>query len=354
MPARRRSPPLWAIALTGALVAAGVGRERSPDANDPNARSHGRGRDARAPSEIPAPGWKDVLWRTFGEVSEDRIMLISAGVTFYAVLAVFPATAALVSIYGLFTDATSLEGHLSGMASVLPGGAIEVIGDQMRRVAAQGASTLGFTFLFGLAVSLWSANAGMKSLFDALNIIYEEQEKRSFLKLNVISLAFTLGAIVFLLLALTAIAVLPTMLAFIGLERQSETLVTIGRWPLLLLTVVFAFSLLYRYGPSREKAQWRWLTWGGALAAFSWLVASMLFSWYAANFGSYNETYGALGAAIGFMIWMWISAMVILVGAELNAEMEHQTAQDTTTGHPKPIGTRGARMADTVGAAQER
>jgi membrane protein len=312
-------------------------------------RKDGRGRSAATPSDIPAQGWKDVLWRVYHNISENRVVAIGAGVAFYVLLAIFPAIAALVAIYGLFADPSVIGQHLNDLSSVLPGGATEVIGDQLQRLTSQPSSKLGFASVLGLAVSLWSANAGMKALFDALNVVYREEEKRSFLKLNALSLAFTLGALLFLVITLAAIAVLPVAMNFLGLSNATEWLVALGKWPILLIGVALAISLIYRYGPSREEPQWRWVTWGSAVAAIAWLAMSILFSWYAANLGSYNKTYGSLGAVIGFMTWIWLSSVVILLGAELDAEMEHQTVRDTTTGPEKPLGARGAHMADTVG-----
>jgi membrane protein len=192
----------------------------------------------------------------------------------------------------------------------------------------------------------------MKSLFDTLNIVYGEKEKRGLLKLNAISLSFTLAGILFVISALGAVVVIPVVLNFIGLSNFADLMLRIARWPAMFVAVALALALIYRYGPSREAPQWRWITWGSAAAAVLWLVASALFSWYAASFGKFNETYGSLGAVIGFMTWLWISAIVILLGAELDAEMEHQTARDTTTGSPQPMGRRGATMADTVGSAR--
>ena len=192
----------------------------------------------------------------------------------------------------------------------------------------------------------------MKSLFDTLNIVYGEEEKRGFVKLNAISLLFTIGGILFVLAALGAIVVIPVVLKYVGLSEVADLLLRLGRWPAMFVVLTLALAVIYRYGPSREAPQWRWITWGSALAAMLWLGISALFSWYAASFGNFNETYGSLGAVIGFMTWLWISAIVILLGAELDAEMEHQTARDTTTGSPKPMGLRGARVADTVGAAK--
>jgi len=321
---------------------------------DPNAAAaeKGRGREADKPTEIPAKGWKDILWRTYEEFGKDRVTSVAAGVTYYALLAVFPAIAALVSIYGLFADPATIQEHLNAMSGFLPGGAVEIIAEQVKRIASKGSGALGFGFIFGLAISLWSSNAGMKAVFDALNIVNDEEEKRSFVRLNLTSLAFTVGAILFILIALAGIVVLPIIFNFIGLGKGTEWLLSILRWPILLAGVTFGLSLIYRFGPSRDKAEWRWVTPGGLIAAVLWIAVSMLFSWYVSNFGSYNETYGSLGAVIGFMTWIWISSIVVLLGAEINAEMEHQTVKDTTEGAQQPLGARGARMADTVGVAK--
>jgi membrane protein len=321
---------------------------------NPNAAAaeKGRGREAGKPTEIPAKGWKDILWRTYEEFGKDRITSVAAGVTYYALLAIFPAIAALVSIYGLFADPATIQDHLNAMSGVLPGGALEIVGEQVKRISSQGGGALGFGFIFGLVLSLWSANAGMKAVFDALNIVNDEDEKRSFIRLNLVSLSFTLGAILFILFALGGIVVLPIIFNFIGLGGGAEWLLAIIRWPVLLIGVTLGLSLIYRFGPSRDKAEWRWVTPGGLIAAILWIAVSMLFSWYVSNFGSYNETYGSLGAAIGFMTWIWLSSIVVLLGAEINAEMEHQTVKDTTEGVQQPMGTRGAKMADTVGVAK--
>jgi len=311
-----------------------------------------RGRHATSPDEIPARGWKDILYRVYANIGNHRVLALAAGMTYYCILAIFPALAALVAIYGMFTDPGSIAKHLDDIAGFVPGGAIDVAREQLTRVSSKGDRTLGLTFLVGLAISLWSANAAMKSLFDTLNIVYGEREKRGFLKLNGVSLAFTLAGIVFVLSALATVVVVPVMLDYLYLSKSADLFIRIARWPAMFMALTLAFAMIYRFGPSRAAPRWRWITWGSAAATFIWLGASGLFSWYAASFGTFNETYGSLGAVIGFMTWLWISAIVILLGAELNAEMEHQTARDTTTGTPKPIGTRGARMADTVGTAE--
>jgi membrane protein len=289
-------------------------------------------------SDIRPKGWKDILLRVYHRISDDRIVSFAAAVTFYNLLAIFPATAALVAIYGLFADPSTIGHQVDGLSAVLPSGAIEVVSTEADRVARQPAGTLHGAFLVGLAISLWSANAGTKAIFDALNIAYGEEEKRGFFKLNTMSLAFTLGTLAFALIALGAIVVLPFVLGRLGLVGAVHSLIAAGKWPMLLVLVVLMLSLLYRFGPSRDRPRWQWVTWGSIFAALLWLGASLLFSWYAANFGSYNKTYGSLGAVVGFMTWIWLSSIVVLIGAMLNAELEHQTVRDTTVGRPPPLG----------------
>ncbi len=345
----------WIPAVTVALLAIGFARKRSPagtevdDAGDVGrAQERGRGRHAATPSEIPFRGWKDVLLRVYENIGKNRVIVVAAGVTFYSLLAIFPAIAALVAIYGLFADPGTISSHLDSASGLLPEGAISVIRDQLARNASHGTNALSVAFVVGLLVSLWSANAGVKSVFDALNLVYTEEEKRGLIRLNLASLAFTAAALLFAVAAIGVVVALPIALNYIGLGEATDLALRVGRWPMLFLAVAFALAVLYRFGPSRANPKWRWISWGSAFAAVAWIAASVLFSWYAANFGNYDKTYGSLGAVIGFMVWLWISIIVVLVGAELNAEMEHQTAIDTTTGKPKPLGARHATMADTV------
>jgi membrane protein len=306
------------------------------------------GHHAERPQDFPARGWWQILKRTVRQASEDRLLTEAAGVTFYTLLALFPAIAALVSIYGLFADRATIGGHLEMLSGVVPGGGMQLIEEQVARLNAQPQQALGFGALFGLALSLWSANQATKAVFDALNVVYEEKEKRGFLKLTAVTLMFTLGGVVFALVAVAAVVVLPVVLNLIWLGGAAEWVLRLARWPILLLAVGFMLACIYRFGPSRARAKWRWVTWGSAVASILWLLVSLGFSFYVANFGSYNETYGSLGAVVGFMTWIWISSAVVLLGGELNAEMEHQTARDTTTGREVPMGLRRARMADTV------
>ena len=267
-------------------------------------------------------------------------------------LAIFPAIAAFVSLYGLIADASTIDSHLSFAAGVLPAGAVDILHEQITRLTAKGDAKLGLGFITGLAVALWSANAGMKAIIDALNVVYDEKEKRSFVKLNLLSLLFTLIAILSLMIALAAVVVAPMVFSAVGFSSLPSRVIEVARWPLLLVLVTVALAAIYRYGPSRTEPRWQWLSVGSAAAAIGWLITSVLFSWYIAHFGAYNATYGSLGAAVGMMMWMWISAIVILLGGELNAEIEHQTAHNSTVGSEKPLGERGAVMADTIGAAR--
>jgi membrane protein len=317
------------------------------------AREHGRGRKARTPMHIPWRGWKDILIRTYHEIQEDRLLSLAAGVVFYSLVALFPAIAAGVSVYAFFSNAASITNHLSLVADIVPGASLDMLREEITRIATRSDGRLTFGFLLGFGIALWSANAGMKAIFDALNIIYDEEEKRGIIWLNVVSLFFTLCAIGGMLIALGMVVVLPLVLAALGYSSLDVPLM-IGflRWPAMFVMVIVALAILYRYGPSRRIAKWRWLSVGSVFAAVAWLAVSVLFSWYLGNFANYSATYGALGAVVGLMMWMWLSTIVVLVGAELNSEIERQTAIDSTIGSGRPLGARGAVVADTVGPAK--
>jgi membrane protein len=316
------------------------------------AQEPGRGRQADTPKDIPARGWKDIAIRTFKEFGDDQIPLISAGITFYALLALFPALAALVSLYGLFADPAEVPGHLQRLAFFLPGDALTFLGEQMTRISATHTGGLSFGFVFGLLLSLWSANGAMKATLAGLNIAYDEKEKRNFIKKTLTSLAFTVAAIVFVISSMVVIGAAPAIETFVG--KQAATVFGLVTWPLVVVGLGLGLALLYRYGPSRDRVKWQWLSWGSAAALALWLAFSAAFSLYLANFADYNKTYGSLGAAMGFMMWIYFSSQVILLGAELNSEIEHQTAKDTTVGPDAPMGERGAVMADTIGQKQGR
>jgi membrane protein len=313
----------------------------------------GRGRGARLPWHIPLAGWKDILWRTYQQIGEDRLLAVAAGVVFYGLLAIFPAISAFVSVYGLFADVATVRDHLSLVAQVVPADALGPIEEQVGRVTATGNGTLSLAFLLSLGIALWSANAGMKAIIDALNVAYDETERRGFIKLTLISLAMTACVIIAGLIAVGAVVVFPLVTSFLGLGSETGTLIAVLRWPVLVATLLLGLAVLYRFGPNRTKPRWQWVSVGSVVAAVLWLAGSAALSLYLSRFADYGATYGSLAAGIGLMMWLWLSAIVVLLGAELNAEIEHQTARDSTVGPDKPLGARGATMADTVGAAQD-
>ena len=316
------------------------------------AHERGRGRHATHPLQIPWRGWCDILWRTYREMNSDRLLSIAGGVSFFVLLAIFPAVTALVSAYGLFFNTSTITDNLSLLNDVVPDNVLSIVHEQASRIASNSGRALSIGFVVGVVASLWSAMSGVKAIIDALNVIYEQKEGRNVLKLNVVALVFTLAGFAAFLLAIAAIVVLPLILSPIGLGSMTETLTRIARWPVLLVVLLIGLAVLYRYGPDRRAARWQWVSVGSVFAAVTWIAASFLFSWYLVSFANYNATYGSLGAVVGLMIWLWISTILVLLGAELNAEIEHQTARDSTVGDEKPLGVRGAVMADTVGAKQ--
>lgn len=277
----------------------------------------------------PAAGrahWKTILWHLYERSNDDRLLATAAGVVFYGLLAVFPAVTALVSSYGLFADPATIGSNLQTLALMLPEGSFQIVQDQIARVLAGGSAALGGTFLFGLALALWSANAGIKAVIDALNVVHQVRETRSFIRLNLLSLALTAGGIAALMLMVSAVVAFPLAFNRIGLGPESGFILGLARWPLLFVVLLVALSVLYRFGPDRPMGRWEWMEAGTLAAAVLWISGSAALSWYLSNFGNYNATYGSLGAAIGLMVWMWMSATIVLFGAELNSEIERQSA----------------------------
>jgi membrane protein len=312
-------------------------------------KSQSRGREASTPAEIPPAGWWDITRRVLKAVSSDHATLVAAGLALYALLAVFPALAAAISIYGLFASPQDVVEHMSRFASMLPPDAWDLFKTRLQEVAQHDQQTLNTGVAVGLFLALWSARSGMASLITATNIAYKEEEKRGFIMQILMSLLFTVGAVVgFLLVLLLGVGV-PVVLNALGTHWLLQALADVLRWVLLWLMAVTGLALLYRFGPSRERQRWRWVSWGSAIAATLWLVGSGIFTLYVQNYGSYGETYGALGAVIILLMWFYISGFVVVLGAEINAEMERQTARDTTSGQERPMGARGAYAADTLG-----
>ncbi len=340
---------LWLRRKVGRLPEApSVAPPLTPEEHD--AAEPGRGRAARWPWAIPSRGWKDILWRTYHAVGRNRMGAVAGGVTFYLLLAAFPGLAAFVSVYGLFMDISGVETQLHELGRVFPADVVNLIGQQMFRLAGQRQSTLSLAVVGGALASAWSANAGMKALFDGLNVAYGEAEKRPFLLRSLITYTATLGSLTFLVAVTLLTVAAPVFLATLGLPQVAVWLAPV-RWLAVYAIAAGGFTLVYRFGPSRAHARWRWVACGGGGAALVWMAGSMGFSTYLANFTHFGATYGSLGAVIGFMLWVWFTVMVILVGAELNAEIEHQTAWDTTVGPEQPMGGRGAVVADRLGPA---
>lgn len=311
----------------------------------------GHGRNADVPEEIPPKGLYDVLWRVAHEVSNDRVAFVAAGVTFYLLLALFPALGAIVALYGLLADPVDIAQHLGTLAYAIPPGGFAILEAQVRELVQMRDATLSLAFFIGFAIALWSARNGTLALFDAMNVAYEEVEKRGFLRLNLIAIIFTLCAMVALILMISIAAALPAILRVALLDPTDETVVLVTGWSLVVVAALTGAAVVYRVGPSRQPAKFRWLTWGSIFATTAWIVMSLVYAWYLNNLADYAASYGALGGLVGFLIWLWLSVTLLIVGAELNAELEHQTAKDSTTGKPLPLGLRGAHMADTIGEA---
>ncbi|HEY2480786.1 MAG TPA: YihY/virulence factor BrkB family protein [Caulobacteraceae bacterium] len=309
-----------------------------------------RGRMANAPWQIPPLGWKDIAWRSYHEYGRTRLPALAGGVTFYLLLATFPAVAAFVSLYGLFSNVDTAEHQFLHLARVFPSDAVNLVGDQMVRIAAQKHGALGAALGVSAAVSIWSANAGMKALFDAVNIAYKQRENRPYVHMTAITYAATVAAMVFIVTTTGVALAVPDALHDLGFHHIAPWWDPL-RWLGILAMATLAFTLVYRFGPNRRPPKWRWLVGGGLFAAVAWMAGSLGFTWYLNTFTHLGVTYGSLGAMIGFMLWMWFSVMIVLLGAELNSEIEHQTACDTTIGPTQPMGERGAAVADSVGSA---
>ena len=338
----------------GRLSAAATPATEPLSLQEARAPERGRGREADdARRTSPGAAGRTSSIRTYQEIQNDRLLSLAAGVVFYSLVALFPAIAAGVSSYALFANAATIASHLSLLADIVPGDSLDLLRDEITRIAAQRDGKLTFGFVFGFGIALWSANAGMKAIFDALNIIYDEEEKRGFVWLNLVSLFFTFCAIGGMLLAIGAVVVFPLILAAFGLSQLDAAA---DRDPALAGAVRAAdrrrSPCSTATGRAGAGAKWRWITVGSVFAAVAWLSCRRCSPGISANFANYNATYGSLGAVVGLMMWMWLSTIVVLVGAELNSEIEHQTARDTTVGCAKPLGARGAVMADTVGEAK--
>jgi membrane protein len=313
-----------------------------------------RGREANHPGEIPPVGWKDVIWRAWREISDQNLFLIAGGVTYAVLLALFPGLATLVSLYGLVFDASHVEKQIGALSGMLPPQGQELLSQQLHSLVEASSSQLGLGAFVGLLLALWSASRGMSGLITAINIAYEEKERRGFFKLNMIALGLTLGLLVGGIVAIALVAVLPTAVQFVAVGTATKWLLMVVQWPLLIVLVMLGLAALYRYAPDRNKSQWRWVSQGAITATLLWIVASIGFTAYVANFNSYNKTYGSLGGVVILLTWLYLSAFTVLLGAVINAQSERQTRKDSTVGQPRAMGQRDARAADTLGESAEK
>lgn len=259
---------------------------------------------------------------TVRQIGEDRVTSVSGGVTFFGLLSLFPAITAFVSLYGLWADPITIQSHLQMLEDLLPESSLQIIRYQVVAIATASTGALSVAGIIALLAAFWSANGGMKALLSALNVAFFQRETRSFVRLNLVAMAFTLGGLAMIALMLGVIAVVPMALRLLPIGWGAETILAVIRWPLMLGLLVLALAAVYRWGPAAPKSRWRWVSPGAVFAALALVVTSMLFSWYAVNFGNYNETYGSLGAVIALMTWLWLNATIVLVGAEINSELE--------------------------------
>lgn len=310
------------------------------------------GRHAEGWSSIPRGGWRAILRRTMQGFSEKNLSLVAGGATFFMLLAIFPAIAAFVSLYGLLFDTAAVETQVAQLEGFVPESGLDLIEGELSRLAATSSGSLGFAFVAGLLVALWSANAGVKSLLSAMNIVWGESEERGIVRLTLTAFAFTLGGLLVIAAFVAVVAVAPAVLGLLGLGEAASWAIAILRWPALFALLAVAVALLFRYGPSRTPARWRWIGWGAIVTTVAMVIVAGAFSFYLSNFGNYNATYGTLGAVIGLMMWMYVTLLVLLLGAEFSAQVEHHVATDTTVGPAMPLGSRGATMADRLPGAR--
>ncbi len=306
------------------------------------------GADAERPSEIPRRGWLQVVKRAFAEGKKDNVSMLAAGLAYFAFLALFPALIAAVLIYGLVADPADVQEQIDSLSGALPPEAKSLISDQMSSIASSSGGALGVGLAISLLGALWSVSGGVSNLINAVNVCYDEEETRGFLKLRGLALLLTVGGILFMAVAIGLVAVAPVVLDALALDAVGSILVQVGRWVLLVLVVVVGLAVVYRIAPDRDAPQFRWVSVGALVATVIWVIASVGFSLYVSNFGSYGKTYGALAGVIVLLLWFFISAYIVLLGAEINAEAEQQTAEDTTRGPERPMGERDAVKADSL------
>lgn len=314
--------------------------------NESKQRSVYRGEEAKWPHNIPLRGWKDIIIRVWHEMKVDHVQIVSAGVGFYFFLAIFPTIVAAISIYSLVLEPAQIEEQISRLNLILPERAFGMINDILQPVIQQTRKEIGWGLAVSILVSIWSANKGTNALFQGINIAYDEIDSRNIVKKNLLTLLFTLCGLVLGLLSLLIVIFFPLLIDKFGFTEEIENIFTWFRWVILGIILITALSMVYKIAPNRRSPRFRWVSWGAILGTVLWLLGSMAFSWYVSNFGSYDDLYGSFAAVAILMLWLFLTAFIVLMGAEINSEMEHQTRYDTTIGAEKPMGERNAYHAD--------
>ncbi|GAA3171695.1 YihY/virulence factor BrkB family protein [Blastococcus jejuensis] len=333
-----------------AAKAAAAPRTADPDAPPPGSPSPAElpGLHAEKPTEIPWRGWKQIVKRAWAENKADNMPIIAGGVAFFGFLSIFPALIAMISIYGLVASPDTVAQQVEDLSAQLPDDAAQLIGDQLKAIVDNSGSALSISLVVSILAALWSASGGVGNVITAVNLAYDEVEARNFVKLKLTSLALTLGAIVFVLITFGLVAVVPAVLDALPLGIVGTILAQVARWVLLLAVFAGALAILYRVAPDRDAPRFSWVSLGAVVVTVVWALVSVGFALYVDNFGSYDKTYGAIAGVIVLMLWLYLTCYLVLLGAEINSEAEHQTAHDTTTGEPQPMGSRDATMADTL------
>jgi membrane protein len=333
---------------------------RSPSPGDPDQPPAGSpsaqelpGIHAEKPTEIPWRGWKQIVKRAWAEHKADNMPIIAGGVAFFGFLAIFPALIAMINLYGLVASPETVARQVEDLSAQLPESAAQLIGDQLTAIIENDSGSLTIGFVVSILLALWSASGGMSNLITAVNIAYDEVETRNFLKLKLLALGLTLGGIVFVLITIGLLTVVPVVLDTLPLGVVGTILAQVLRWVLLLAVFAGSLGVLYRIAPDRDAPRFRWVSLGAVVVTVAWALVSVGFALYVDNFGSYDKTYGAIAGVIVLMLWLYLTCYLVLLGAEINSEAEHQTAVDTTTGEPQPMGTRDATMADTLPESPE-
>jgi membrane protein len=326
-----------------------------PDAPPPDAPSPQElpGIHAEKPSQIPWGGWKQIVKRAWAENKADNMPIIGGGVAFFGFLSIFPGLIALISIYGLVASPETVARQVESLSAQLPDEAAALIGQQLKSIVDNSGGALTVSLVVSILAALWSASGGIGNLITAVNIAYDEVETRNFIKLRATSLALTLGAIAFVLVAFGLLAVVPALISALPLGVVGTVLAQIVRWGLLLAMFAGSLAVIYRVAPDRDAPRLRWVSLGAVVVTVLWAIVSVGFALYVNNFGSYDKTYGAIAGVIVLMLWLYLTCYLVLFGAEINSEAEHQTAHDTTTGEPQPMGIRDAKVADTLPESPE-